>query len=75
MSSSERSAFSVNSKKLGGGGAVLLSSCHTIRDEVMVVKPSCNYHFWCLQQVKNKNFWGCIRMKNFALKKNFSCKN
>ena len=43
--------------------AGLLCSCLAVREEVMVVKPKCNYHFWCLQQVENKNFWCFI--KNF----------
>ena len=24
------------------------SARHDLGDEVMVIKPSCNYHFWCL---------------------------
>ena len=42
----------------------------------MVVKPSCNYHFWCLWLEENKNLGGCIkiflknlRSKNFYLQK------
>ena len=36
----------------------------------MVVKPSPNYHFWCLQQVENNNFGGCSWkiLKNFRSK-------
>ena len=41
----------------------------------MVVKPSCNYHFWCLWLEENKNFVGCIKnfLKNLRSKK-FFCK-
>ena len=52
------------------------SARHDLGDEVMVVKPSCNYHFWCLWLEENKNFGGCIkfflknlRSKNFFLQK------
>ena len=38
-----------------------LSTRHDFGEEVMVIKPSCNYHFWCLWLEKNKNFWGCIK--------------
>ena len=41
----------INPKKTGGGlnqDEGFSSARHDLRDEVMVVKPSCNYHFWCL---------------------------
>ena len=56
--------------------AALMNYFSAVEYEVMIFKPSCNYHFWCLQQVKNKNFVGCIRnLKNFAFENCFSCKN
>ena len=39
----------------------------------MVVKPSPNYHFWCIQQVENNDFGGCFQkfwkicVRNFFL--------
>ena len=30
-------------------------------DEVWVVKPSCNFHFWCLQTTKKNDFGGYIK--------------
>ena len=38
----------------------------------MVVKPSPNYHFWCLQQVENNNFGGCFqKFWKIRVRKNF----
>ena len=36
-----------------------LTARHFVCDEVRSVKPSCNFHFWCLEQVKNINLEGC----------------
>ena len=51
------------------------SARHDLGDEVMVVKPSCNYHFWCLWLEENKNFGGCIKFFwKICVRKNFFCK-
>ena len=37
-----------------------LTACHFIWGEVRTIKPSCNFHFGCLEQVNDINFRGCI---------------
>ena len=34
-------------------------ACHFEANELKFVKPSCNFHFWCLKQMENITFWGC----------------
>ena len=52
--------------------AALLRSCCAVGDKVMVVKPSCNCHFWCSQQVENKYFGGFKkRLEKFCIQKFF----
>ena len=51
----------------------------TWKEGVRIVKPSCNYHFWCLKQSKNINLGGLskkflkkLRSKIFFLQPNKS---
>ena len=39
-----------------------LTARHFVCDEVRSVKPSCNFHFWCLEQVKNITLEGCKKI-------------
>ena len=68
----------INPKKTGGGlnqDEGSSSARHDLGDEVMVVKPSCNYHFWCLWLEENKNFGGCIKFFwKICVRKIFFCK-
>ena len=71
--------LSINPKKTGGGlnqDEGPSSTRHDVGDEVMVIKPSCNYHFWCLWLEENEYVWGFVkiflknlRSKNFFLQK------
>ena len=63
----------INPKRWWDPPAGIWSSCRAVRDEVMVVKPPCNYRFGCLQQVENKKISGLykINLKNFLFEKTF----
>ena len=53
----------INPKKDGGGWnvpAATLKACRVVWDEAGGIKPSCNFHFGCLEQVDNINFGGCL---------------
>ena len=39
---------------------VTLKACQVVWDKARGIKPSCNFHFGCLQQVDNINFGGCL---------------
>ena len=53
--------LSLNPNKGGGRNPpeTLSMAYRFVCNEVKSVKPSCNFHFWCLKQVKNINLGGC----------------
>ena len=53
-----------------------LIDCCVVWDEAEGVKPSCNFHFGCLEQVNNINFGGCLGKfsKNLRYEKKISTK-
>ena len=53
----------LNPKRAGGGRnppTATLKACRAVCDEAGGIKPSCNFHFGCLEQVDNINFGGCL---------------
>ena len=51
-------------KEPRGGGrnppTATLKACRVVWEGVRGIKPSCNFHFGCLEQVNDIKFGGCI---------------